>query len=168
MADGLTDTERFLSKLIIPDNPNACWGWKGSTFGFGYGRLSLAAIEYGGKMRPVGAHRFSWEHHNGPIPKGLFVLHTCDNPPCCNPRHLWLGTIQDNNLDCIKKGRRPRNKLGVTKQDCEDTRRSVLKKLGVKQRQDGQTTVLRKHSPMPSVKSLRKTGRDRHGFPKKS
>lgn len=64
----------------------------------GYGRL-----RYKGKQKL--AHRLMWELRNGEIPKGLCVLHKCDNPPCCNIYHLFLGTYRDNIRDCIKKRR---------------------------------------------------------------
>ena len=53
----------------------------------------------------ISVHRFMYEYFNGPIPRGLFVLHECDWPPCCNPDHLFLGTAKDNQQDRIQKGR---------------------------------------------------------------
>jgi hypothetical protein len=75
-----------------------CWGWTGHT-SCGYGVITVP----GGQMK---AHRFSYELHNGPIPKGMHVLHRCDNPPCSNPAHLFLGTQADNTFDMDTKGRR--------------------------------------------------------------
>lgn len=59
----------------------------------------------GRKSRSFRAHRFAWEITRGPIPDGLHVLHRCDNPPCCNPDHLFLGTHIDNVADMVAKGR---------------------------------------------------------------
>lgn len=53
------------------------------------------------------AHRWFWKQKKGPIPKGLMVLHKCDNPPCIRIAHLFLGTALDNSKDCFKKGRKP-------------------------------------------------------------
>lgn len=82
--------------------PNGCWGWLGSTNGRGYGQLSS---RHGRGGSPEKAHRVSYEFHHGPIPKGMVVCHKCDNPPCTNPNHLFLGTQKDNMIDCSKKGR---------------------------------------------------------------
>jgi hypothetical protein len=76
-----------------------CWPWIATTtHWFGYGRLEI-------KGKIFAAHRISYELANGPIPDGLFVLHRCDNPPCVNPHHLFLGTQKDNIGDASAKGR---------------------------------------------------------------
>lgn len=75
-----------------------CWLWRGAQKRNGYGRIS-----WGGKHWHV--HRVSWIVHNGPIPRGLCVLHKCDVRHCINPDHLFLGTYRDNALDMYAKGR---------------------------------------------------------------
>ena len=64
----------------------------------GYGRITL-------NRKKVFMHRLAWEHEHGPIPKGMYVLHKCDNRACFNSYHLFLGTIKDNALDMASKGR---------------------------------------------------------------
>jgi len=62
----------------------------------------------------VPTHRFAWELANGPIPEGMFVCHKCDNPPCCNVDHLFLGTPKENTTDMVNKGRRINHQLRKT------------------------------------------------------
>jgi len=90
-----TLVERFWSKV---DKTGDCWFWQACKNQDGYGQIS-----HHGKM--LSAHRISWGIVNGPIPDGLNVLHNCDNPPCVNPAHLFLGTNIDNIQDSINKGR---------------------------------------------------------------
>jgi len=91
-----TPEERFLRKVKKRKN-DECWLWLGHTTR-GYGRIKV-----NGKM--VGTHQFSYELHKGKIPNGLLVCHSCDNPSCVNPKHLWLGTQKENMEDCKRKGR---------------------------------------------------------------
>lgn len=77
---------------------NECLVWTGPKGRKGYGLMTV-----GGKCRQV--HRIAWEIVNGQIPAGMICCHHCDNPPCCNPEHLFLGTHKDNKHDAIAKGR---------------------------------------------------------------
>lgn len=96
--------ERFWEK--VTRNGKECWTWTAALRG-GYG-----VFFDGKKMRQ--AHQVSWEFTNGYIPDGLFVLHKCDNPPCVNPDHLFLGTQVDNIRDRDNKGRAPRGENHYT------------------------------------------------------
>jgi hypothetical protein len=91
---------RFQSFIQIPDDPSECWVWQGRLrVRGGYGTLQVANKE-------TLAHRLSWQLKNGPIPKGMDILHSCDNPPCVNPDHLRPGTHLDNMREMYAKGRR--------------------------------------------------------------
>ena len=97
----LSPLDRFMQQ-VYPDPNCGCWLWGGSSMTKGYGQFSVA-----GKTS-YGAHRFSYEAFKGPIPDGLYVLHTCDFRPCVNPDHLWLGTPVDNSRDMVAKNRSQR------------------------------------------------------------
>ena len=89
--------------------PDGCWPWTRARYRFGHGHLRING-------RDVRAHRLVWEITYGPTPEGLHVCHHCDNPPCCNPGHLFLGTNADNIADKTTKNRalawrQPRAKL---------------------------------------------------------
>jgi hypothetical protein len=92
---------RFWSKVENSSGAD-CWQWLDWVDEAGYGRLSS---KRNGKSKMTLAHRMAWELRYGPIPEGMDVLHHCDNPGCCNPAHLFLGTQADNNHDRASKGR---------------------------------------------------------------
>ncbi len=91
--------ERFWDKVKTA-GVDDCWEWQAATEKRnGYGKFGVG---------PNGwdrAHRVSWRLHHGGIPGGKFVLHTCDNSKCVNPRHLYLGTKKDNAQDRERRGR---------------------------------------------------------------
>ena len=91
-----TIIERFEEKIKKTDS---CWIWTSTiSKNNGYGQFKL-------NNRTMSAHRVAYELYNSLIPKDLCVLHKCDNTICVNPKHLFLGTKNDNNLDRAKKNR---------------------------------------------------------------
>jgi hypothetical protein len=108
-------SDRFWARVQVGPL-NECWPWTGGRSRFGYGRMHKSY-----------AHRVAWSLQVGPIPTGLQVLHACDNPPCCNPAHLFLGTPADNVLDKVQKGRQAHgedisNRVRLTEQHVRQIR----------------------------------------------
>lgn len=90
--------ERFWEKVNVK-GVNDCWEWNACQYKNGYGKFALT------RSNAVYSHRLAYELTYGSIPNGLYVCHSCDNPRCCNPNHLFAGTQTDNMQDCKRKGR---------------------------------------------------------------
>ena len=99
-----------LERTFTSLNENECWvPTLKPTTPEGYRTLSYR------DQPAIRAHRLAWEAHNAePIPEGMVVMHTCDNPGCCNPFHLTIGSHKDNVQDCIRKGRRAKTTSKLT------------------------------------------------------
>lgn len=95
---GMSLIERVMDQTSWEDG---CLVFTGSTTPAGYGKL-------GTKDGMTTAMKVVWEHHNGPVPKGMLVRHTCDNPPCVSIEHLIIGTPKNNTWDMMLRGRSPR------------------------------------------------------------
>lgn len=111
-----SDEKRIFDKIYYPGNDQDCWPWTGYCNKCGYGKVNLNKVS-------VPVHRVIWEYYYGLIPSGLIVRHKCDNPPCCNPEHLEIGTQADNIQDMIDRKRDRKAKgseAGSSKLDEQD------------------------------------------------
>lgn len=96
----------FSSKIAVRDS--GCWEWTGARTPDGYGQ-AYRQLQKGVKNTKL-AHRLVYMLLRGPIPPGLFACHHCDNPPCVNPDHIFLGDFTANSRDCVRKKRHMNSK----------------------------------------------------------
>jgi hypothetical protein len=115
-------SERFWSKVLLGP-ANQCWEWVGARHPRGYGNFA------GEGCVPIAAHRFAWEEAYGPVPDALHVLHHCDNPPCVNVAHLYLGTNADNIRDKMARNRQSRTGRKLSAADLERIRSNPTRSL---------------------------------------
>lgn len=113
-SQGLSESfpYRFLGKIDVNGKTpkhmphlGKCWKWKAALHDFGYGVIGRGKA--GGQHKMIGAHVAMWILVFGPVPKGLCVCHHCDNPQCSNPKHLFIGSRDDNMKNMADKNRSP-------------------------------------------------------------
>lgn len=124
--------EQAFSHYVGPATATGCTEWLGARNRQGYGRIVRGDNQ-------MAAHRVSYELHKGPIPDGLLIRHTCDNPPCVNPDHLLIGTVRDNSQDSIERGRHAHGETaGPTKLNEDQVKEIIQLKGRMTQREIGE------------------------------
>ena len=119
----MSDGDWFWKQLTV--TANGCREWPRHRNKYGYGVVKRAAF------RDWPAHRVAWVLANGSIPDGMRILHRCDNPPCCEPAHLFVGTTGDNNRDAVGKGRQRHGEGHWARRD--PARWETVRQLGTRQ-----------------------------------
>src|ERR1043166_767929 len=98
LPDELDDAIRDRLRSMVKVTDTGCWIWQGWCNPWGYGTTVY-------RKKNWMVHRLTFVLWKGAIPQRHYICHTCDNPPCCNPEHLWAGMSRENLKDCVAKGR---------------------------------------------------------------
>lgn len=128
---GIVDPLQRFNESVHRGGDDDCWEWTRARDHEGYGLFKISS-----PRRSVRAHRFAWEIANGHSPGNRMVLHSCDNPPCCNPRHLYLGDAKRNAMD---RSERLRGKHGEAHHRAKLTAENVREMR--RRREAGETIV---------------------------
>lgn len=125
--------EQFSMKYEV-EPKTSCWVWKGAKDSWGYG------VGRGPGRAWMRAHRLSYERHRGTIPDGQMVCHHCDNPPCVNPDHLYLGDQATNMADMVARGRQARLHMEGSKNPNAKLDEEMVREIRLRH-QNGETNV---------------------------
>jgi hypothetical protein len=149
--------EEFWASL---DRSGECWTWtRGNNGRNGHGKVYLRWDASRQRSIYVYAHRLAYTLANGPIPDGLVVCHACDNPPYCNPAHLFLGSVADNNKDAGEKGLMSRDTRGDRNPAHKLTRADIQPVLALHASGLSMTAIARRYGVSRHAISLAVRGR---------
>jgi hypothetical protein len=139
----------------IPEPNTGCWLWMAGLSSSGYGSVNRGEVK-------KSSHVVAWELTHGPVPKGRWVLHRCDNRPCVNPDHLFLGTPAENSADMVRKGRQI-TLSGEASPSAKITAKDAAEIRGLKQAGESYAALARKYGIHPATVWHIVTGRNWRG-----